>query len=84
MAAPARYLIQARRPSDVSIGWKDSENWAWLERAGVVGAWQSYGETVAPHAQAIVLHLLPNRTRMAPSDAPDVRSVQGRDDTVLG
>jgi len=85
LSAPVRRLMDRRQPVDVFIGLTDSEDWAagggWRGQ-GFLAAWAAYRAQVAPEARAILIQLVPARTRVAPEGA-GIHYVYGWSDAVL-
>lgn len=86
LSSPIRLLLQERTPVTLFIGLTDSEDWAasggWHGQ-GFLAAWQHYRQIVAPEAQAVLIQLVPGRTRVAPPDTDGVRYVYGWSDAVV-
>ncbi len=86
LSAPVTWLQTRHKVVDLFIGLTDSEDWGagsgWHTQ-GFLAAWQEYRRGVAPGAQAVLIQLAPNGTRVSPPSEKSVHYVYGWSDSVL-
>lgn len=87
LSAPLSLLLRQHQVVDVFVGITDAEDWggsrSFLQRTSpFLHTWRQY-QQIAPHAQAVLIQLVPNTTRVAPSADPSLHYVYGWSDQVL-
>ena len=86
LSVPIRWLAEHREVVDLFIGLTDSEDWSasggWYGHGNFAVSWKAYKQ-IAPHAQAVLIQLVPNGTRPTPSSDSSVHYVYGWSDAVL-